>query len=151
MSDSRDDGRIGTRVLTAVSIKAVIECVFVVALVTYGATRTFHPFQRGALDLIGPDRVAGWAYDPTDSAKALRVQLFIDGALLGETEAREVRLDLVSAGAAAQPEHGFTFDLKKGGITAGTHHAQVYAVRSSLGGSLSLVPILKEPVPFEVP
>jgi hypothetical protein len=151
MSNSRDDGSISRRVLTVVSIKAVIEFAFIAALVGYGATQTFHPFQRGALDIVGPDRITGWAYDPTDTSNPLRVQLFIDNKLFAEAAANEVRIDLVEAGAAPRPEHGFSFDLKKNGIEAGTHYAQVYGVRTSLGATLSLVPLLKQPVRFEVP
>ena len=151
MSNSREDGRIAHRILTAVSLKTVIELVFVGVLVAYAATHVFHPFQRGALDIIGPDRITGWVYDPTDSDKSLRVQLFIDGVFVAESDASEVRTDLVAAGVSNQPEHGFSFDLRRAGVSSGSRYAQVYAVRSSLGASLSLVPILKEPVQFLVP
>jgi hypothetical protein len=90
--------------------------------------------------------VAGWAYDWTSRDERLRVQLFIDGAFVAETEASEVRPDLVAAGVAARPEHGFSFSLDKTRLEPGRHSAQVYALRQSLGGNLSLIPILKEPV-----
>ena len=150
MSDSRQAGLVSKRLLSVVAIKTMIEFALIAVLVAYGATRTFHPFQRGTLDIVGPDQITGWAYDPTDSAKSLRVQLFIDDKLFAETEANESRIDLVSAGAAPQPEHGFTFDLKKAGLAPGAHSAQVYTVRSSLGSTLTLVPLLKQPVQFEV-
>ena len=105
MSDSHEDRLISKRLLTVVLIKTVIEFAFIAALVAYGATQAFHPFQRGALDVIGPDRIAGWAHDPTDSTSSLRVQLFIDNRLYAETEANEMRIDLVQAGAASRPEH----------------------------------------------
>ena len=148
MNQSLTEGKVAAQLLAAVSIKTLVELAFVLALVSFAATRAFHPFQRGALDAIGPDRIAGWAYDPTDASAALRVQLFVDGVFVAETLASEVRHDLVSAGAADKPEHGFTFSMFRSKLAPGQHFAQVYAVRSSVGGGLTLVPILKDAAPF---
>ncbi len=150
MNHALTDGQVANRLLTAVSIKTLLEIVFVCAVVSTAAVESFHPFLRGALDIVDASVVAGWAYDPTAKDEPLQVQLFIDGAFVAADRAIEVRKDLVEAGAAAEPEHGFSFSLKSTNLAPGGHTAMVYAVRTSIGGNLSLIPISKEPVRFEV-
>lgn len=150
MSYPLTDGQVASRLLKAVSIKMLIEIIFVCIVVSLAASRTFHPFLRGALDMVNSARVAGWASDPTSLDEPLEVQLFVDGAFVAATRAVEVRHDLVAAGATTGPEHGFSFALKAANLAPGLHFAQVYAVRPSIGSSLTLIPISKQPVKFEV-
>lgn len=144
------DGQAASRLLKAVSIKTLIEIIFVCVVVSFAASRTFHPFLRGALDMVNSARVAGWACDRTVLDEPLEVQLFVDGAFVAATRAVEVRNDLVAAGATAGPEHGFSFALKAANLAPGVHYAQVYAVRPSIGSALTLIPISKRSVRFEV-
>ncbi len=139
------------RLLAAVSIKALLEIIFVCVVVSIAAVRTFHPSLRGAIDMTEATRIAGWAYDSGAIGAPLDVQLFIDGGFVAAARADAFRPDLVEAGATPLPDHGFSFSLESTNLARGPHTAQVYAVRAALGGTLTLIPISKEVVSFEVP
>jgi hypothetical protein len=64
--------------------------------------------------------------------------------------AGEERIDLVSAGVAPNPNHGFNFDLTQINLAPGRHTAQVYALRPAAGANKILLPIAKQPRVFEV-
>ena len=110
----------------------------------------FHPFLRGAIDIADEKRIAGWARDPVSPDEAVQVQLFIDGDFVASMRANEQRPDLVTAGAARRPDHGFTFTIDSLKLSPGRHIVQVYAIRAALGRNMVMVPIEKQPVSLEV-
>jgi hypothetical protein len=52
----------------------------------------------GHLDLCGPRLVEGWIFSSRDPARKIRLQVFMDGNLLGECVADRLRADLRDAG-----------------------------------------------------
>ena len=144
------DSRVATRLLSAVLLKTLLEIIFVCVIVTLAAMANFHPFLRGAIDIADEKRIAGWARDPTSPDEAVQVQLFIDGDFIASMRANEQRPDLVMAGAARRPDHGFTFWIDSLRLSPGRHFVQVYSIRAALGRNMVMVPIEKQPVSVEV-
>lgn len=144
-----DEALVAKRLLTAVSLKAFVEIVFICVIVSYAALSNFHPSLRGAIDIADTQRVTGWVFDPSAPDTSVEVQLFVDGEFVAVRRADEVRVDLVSAGAAPGPNHGFSFSLNLMRPEPGRHHVQVFAVRDALGRARVLLPVAKAPVTFE--
>ncbi|MEP7270095.1 MAG: hypothetical protein ABI882_01255 [Acidobacteriota bacterium] len=149
--ESQLKSQLTKRLMAAVSIKTLLEIIFVCIIVSIAAVRTFHPSLRGTIDIAEPARINGWAYDPAVGETPVEVQLFVDGKFVAAAKADALRADLVDAGAAPRPYHGFSFPLDAVKLQPGQHTAQVYAVRTGIGGTLTLIPIAKHPLVFEVP
>ncbi len=150
MNRTRHETEVARRLLTAVSIKTLLEILLVCALVSFAAVRTFHPFLRGAIDIANGSRIQGWAVDPSSDQETVEVQLFVDEVFIAQTRADVERVDLVAAGVTSYPGHGFVFAIDGMKLTPGTHRAQVYVLRRALGGSKILIPISKQPVSFSI-
>ena len=144
------DSRAAARLLSAVVIKTMLEVIFVCIIVTLAAMANFHPFLRGAIDIADGSRIAGWARDPSSPDEGVQVQLFIDGDFVASMRANEPRPDLVTAGAANRPNHGFAFSIESLRLAPGHHIVKVYAVREALGRNMIMVPITKQPVSLEI-
>ena len=141
----RPDSPVPSRLLKAVVAKSFIEIVLVCVVATFTAFSTFSPRLRGAIDVADQTRVAGWTVAPEAPEVALEVQLFIDEKLVASKLADEERIDLISSGAASNPNHGFNFDLTQINLAPGRHTAQVYAIRPAAGANKVLLPIAKQP------
>lgn len=141
---------VATKLLRAVILKTFLEILFICIIATLAAFKNYSPLLRGAIDIADQTRVSGWAHDPQTPAEALEVQLFIDDQFIATQRAEQRRDDLVRAGAAKLPNHGFRFDLTALKLVGGRHTAQVYAVRTAAGANKMLVPLAKQPVVFEV-
>jgi hypothetical protein len=148
MSESQDN--LASRLLRGVLAKAGLEIGFVCVIATLAAFQNASPLLRGALDVVEASHVAGWAYDPLTPDTALDVQLFVDERFIATQRAESVRVDLVKAGATPTAAHGFNFDLAQVPLAAGTHTAQVYAVRNAAGKNKALIPLSKTPQVFQV-
>ncbi len=85
----------------------------------------------GVLDFATPARFSGWAYDPEAGTNPIGVHFYIDGKFAGATLANEKRDDLVVAGVAADPFHGFWWIPPL--ITPGTHTVTAWAINSPQG------------------
>lgn len=75
---------------------------------------------RGYIDGVIGDELVGWALDEDAPDRRLRVQVELDGAVLGTAEACEYRRDLVAAGFG-DGGHGFRLALDPGRLTPGVH------------------------------
>ena len=148
MNQQQDN--MATRLLRAVLVKTGLEIGFVCVIATLAAFHNASPLLRGALDAADQTHVAGWAYDPLTPDAPLDVQLFIDERFIATQRAERLRVDLVQAGATPTAAHGFRFELAAAPLTAGTHTAQVYAVRNAAGKNKSLIPLAKTPQVFQV-
>ena len=146
----QSDGTKAGRLVRAVIVKAFIEILLVCLVATLVAFTTFNPQLRGAVDMAGPDRLAGWAHDPRSPDESIEVQLFLDGQFAATARADGERADLVAAGATATSRHGFAFDLAPLQLSPGRHVAQVFALRPAVGGRMLLLPITRHPVLLEV-
>ncbi|HKX30367.1 MAG TPA: hypothetical protein VJ302_21935 [Blastocatellia bacterium] len=139
-----------SKLMRAIVAKSMIELLLVCAVATIAAFSNFSPLLRGAIDVADHKLIAGWVHDPLSPAEAIEVMLFIDGQFVAARRADERRDDLVAAGATTIPNHGFTFALDPAGRTAGTHTAQVYAVRHTSGSHKVLIPISRLARTFDV-
>ena len=144
------DSRTATRLLRAVIAKFFLDLMFICVVASVAAFSNFGPLVRGAIDVADPARVAGWAYDPQAPGERLEVQLFIDGRFAASRRADERRDDLVEAEAAEDAGHGYSFAVAPLGLAPGPHTAQVYAVRRTAGPHQVLLPLAKQPRPFQV-
>ncbi len=139
-----------TKLLRAIIAKSFVEVALVCVVASLAAFTTFSPQLRGAIDVADQTRVAGWVNDPRLPETALEVQLFIDGNFIASRLADDRREDLVSAGATARPNHGFSFALEPFKLPTGEHSAQVFAVRDATGNSKILLPVTAEPKNFQI-
>lgn len=139
-----------TKMLKALIAKAGIEILVVMVAISFAAYSHLNPPIRGAIDIADPMRIAGWAYDPRVPEESLPVQLFIDGNFVAVKSANELRNDLVTAGAATNPPHGFIFLVSELKLTNGIHNVNVYALRAGGGGNKSLLSITKKTQQIEI-
>ena len=65
---------------------------------------------QGALDMVRPDRIGGWALDRTDRAASLEVDVFREGRRIATLRADRERLDLAKA-SDGSGRHGFALVL----------------------------------------
>ena len=145
----RDQDR-STRLFLAVAVKFTLEILLLAAVASYAAWSNFHPLVRGAIDLTLPERVTGWTFDPESPLEALEVQLFIDGRFYAAQRADQPRPDLVAAGAASDPHHGFSFTIAPATLPAGRHRVEVFVLRPALTNHQTLIPLANEPKSFFV-
>lgn len=82
--------------------------------------------------------IAGWLWDPNQSIQ--RLDLYVDGQLIGPVPHGLNRLDVYRAEAAiTSPNTGFRYDLDYSALRAGRHRAQVVA--TSDGGRYQLAEV----------
>jgi hypothetical protein len=112
--------------------KSIFELLFVGVLAVGFYLSAFPGSFRGALDEADSQQVSGWAMDRSAHEIAIEVQLFINGRFVAEGTANLPRPDIVLAGLAAEPEHGFKFQIPK--LAPGQYEARVYATYLSGGG-----------------
>ena len=146
----QNDPSIATKLLQAIIAKAGLEFLLIIGAVSLAAYSHLNPPIRGAIDVAGPQHIAGWAYDPREPNANLEVQLFIDGRFVATRMADEPREDLVTAGAAENAQHGFNFALETPGLTLGKHLVNVYAVRPGGARNKSLLSLTKKTYEFEI-
>lgn len=86
----------------------------------------------GFLDTVNYSWGGGWAYDPDAGTTPIEVHIYVDGRFYTSKLANEYRPDLVSAGVAPDPYHGYTFTLT-GIDTNIPHEIMVYAINYPSG------------------
>jgi hypothetical protein len=128
--------------------KGILEALFVGALAIVFYLTAFNPFFRGAVDLADAQHVAGWVVNRNDPARAVEVQLYVDGQFAGSTAANLSRPDVLAAGRAADERHGFIFETPQ--LSPGEHEARVYAVHASGAGERRTLQQVGQPVVFSV-
>jgi hypothetical protein len=69
------------------------------------------PRVYGVVDVLRADRIAGWAIDRADSAAAVDVEVYREGALVATVRADRLRRDL-ERGGVGTGRYGFVCDLK---------------------------------------
>ncbi len=131
-----------TNLLKAILAKAGLEFLVIIAAVSIAAYTHLYPPMRGAIDIVEPSHVVGWAYDPRKPNDTLAVQLFVDGKFVTTVEAHDPRPDLVSAGATITPAHGFSFALPP--LPSGTYKINAYAVHAGASQNQTLLSVSKK-------
>ena len=150
MHPSQAQPSIATKLLKAILAKAGLEFLIILIAISLAAYSHLNPPIRGAIDVADTTQIAGWAYDPREPNARVEVQLFIDGQLIAARPADEQRDDLVTAGAAANALHGFTFIVPTLQLSAGKHRVEVYAVRAGGGKNKALLSLTKKEYWLEI-
>ena len=96
----------------------------------------------GSVDIYNRSTIAGWAYDASDGANSIAVDIEINGAVTTIT-ANGARADLV--GAVGSRYHGFTFSVPT--LNPGTETVLVYARASDGTRTLLRGGTLPNPAP----
>lgn len=122
------------RLSRALIVKSVAEALFVVALFAAFSYTHFHPKFRGAVDVADARTVEGWAVDEAEPDGQVEVQLFIDGRFVAQRRAELPRPDVLAAGRAPRPEHGFRFDTPPLAAREAEYEARVYALHAAGDG-----------------
>lgn len=140
-----------TKLLHAILAKTGLELTLIIVAISLAAYAHFNPPIRGAIDIAGSTRIAGWAYDPREPETELEVQLFLDGKFAATGRADASRPDLISAGAAKNANHGFAFDVTSLHLTPGKYQIDIYALRSGSGKNKALLSLTKKDYFLEIP
>ena len=77
---------------------------------TASVAEAIGPRVYGVIDVIRPDRVAGWAIDRADSRTALEVEVIREGTVVATVRANRQRRDLEKSGVGSG-RYGFSCDL----------------------------------------
>lgn len=150
MQPPQSESGVATKLLKAILAKAGLEFLVILIAISLAAYTHLNPPIRGAIDVVDTTRIAGWAYDPRDPSAHLEVQLFIGGQLITSRRADEQRTDLVTAGAAMDARHGFSFVVPELRLAAGKHLVEAYAVRAGGGKNKSLLILTKKEYWLEI-
>jgi len=129
--------------------KAVLEALFVAALVVGFYVTTFHTNLSGWSEL-NEGHIAGWVFDASAPSAALDVQLYVDDLFIADHLANVARLGSSipqqASDASSDASHGFQFDIPT--LGAGEHIAEVYVVRESGGGGRRVLQLIGKPLRF---
>lgn len=151
MGKQPDEAEREWRRLGAIILKALLELALLAGIAGYAAWKNFPPSLRGAIDIAGPEQVAGWAIDTESPEACVTVQLFVDGRFVASRIADAPRPDLVRAGvvknAAGKADHGFSFRLDAN-LGPGQHRLQVFVLHEALNGYRTLTPLSTEEKSF---
>ena len=82
--------------------------------------------------------VHGWAYDPDETAAAVRIDVYIDGEYAASGTADQERSDINDAYCCGSC-HGFDFSVDYPVTYTGTHTVEVYAVNTNSAGANRLL------------
>jgi hypothetical protein len=122
--------RAGARLSHVLMAKSLAEVVFLAALVTAFSYSHFNTHFRGSLDVADARAVGGWALDESAPDAPVEVELFIDGHFVARRRADAPRPDVLAAGRAASPGHGYVFETPRLPPRAGEYEARVFAAHA---------------------
>lgn len=96
---------------------------------------------RGAVELIGSDRLTGWAWDPAAPDVPVMLRILADGVVIGRVLANQYRSDLFQAGIG-NGRNGFEIGIATRRPLA---HQVIRILRDADGLPLARVPMPTEP------
>jgi hypothetical protein len=129
--------------------KSIAETILVGAIAVVAYLNAFPPTFHGWGEAVVERRsIAGWAVNNATPEQPVEVQIFIDGKLQGTQVANLSRPDVVEAGWARNPWHGYEFVFTS--LPPGNHEARVYAVHASGSGERYTLQLLGDPIRFVV-
>lgn len=141
------DSRSRSALVQILIAKSVIEAVLIGALTISFFFVAFPPYFQGWGE-VTPKAIAGWVVNQHDPWERVEVQLFVDDRFVSTTVANQSRPDIVTAGAAADEWHGYSFEIPP--LSQGSHIARVYAVHSSNRGAAKTLQLVGDPVAFSI-
>jgi|GEM_PF-3174423 len=93
----------------------------------------------GYLDFADLDKISGWSVDPDDRSASQQVEILVDGVVETTLTADQLRSDLVAAGIAPNPEHGYFLPTADLGLAPGTYTITVQSIDTQTGAQAVLV------------
>lgn len=88
----------------------------------------------GNLDLVNHEQISGWAWDPADPARSVKVDIYSGDRLLCTVAANRFRQDLLDAGVGTG-EHGFALATPDG-----IKDGQAHTIRARMVGTSMELP-----------
>jgi hypothetical protein len=92
--------------------------------------------------------VRGWVANPLAPHDPIQLELAIDGRPTAIVTALDVPPEHAVSALLRRGQHSFEFSFQR--LPAGTHSVEVYAVQTTPGRTLSLVPITRRSETFTV-
>jgi hypothetical protein len=136
------------RLVSFLISKAILEALFVAALVVGFYVTAFHTNLRGWSER-SEGRIVGQVVDTSVPSAFVGVQLYVDDRFIKDGLANVQRLVASEQNHALDASHYFQFNIPP--LDAGEHVAEVYAVReSSGGGARRVLQLIGKPVRFTV-
>ena len=127
------------RLVRAVLLKSLLEILILCLGLGIAGFNYFNPTIRGEITDADAVKVRGWAVNPLAPRDPIQLELVIDGLLTAIMTAQEVKPEQAVSALLRRGEHPFQFSFQR--LPAGAHSVQVYAVQTTPGRTLSLVPI----------
>ena len=134
------------RLVRALLFKSFLEILILCLVLGIAGFEYFNPTIRGEITQVDAVSVRGWVANPLASRDPIQLELVIDGRLTAIMIAQEVQPKQAVSALLRRAHHPFQFSFQR--LPAGTHSVQVYAVQTTPGRTLSLVPITRRTVSF---
>ena len=134
------------RLVRALLLKSLLEILIVCLVLGIAGFRCFNPTIRGEITQADAISVRGWVANPLAPHDPIQLELVIDGRLTAIVTAQDLRPEHAVSALLRRGEHPFEFSFPD--LLAGTHSVQVYAVQTTPGRTLSLVPIARRSQTF---
>jgi hypothetical protein len=134
------------RLVRAVLLKSLLEMLILCLVLGMAGFAYFNPTIRGEITQADATSVRGWVANPLAPHDPIQLELAIDGHPTAIMTALEVRSEHAVSALLRRGEHPFKFSFQS--LPAGTHSVQVYAVQTTPGRTLSLVPITRRSETF---
>lgn len=136
-----------TRLVHVLIGKSIVETLVVGALAVFTFIVVLPPFFHGWGE-VTETGISGWAVNNASPWERVEVQLFVDGKFVADGMADKYRPDVLAAGWAKDPWHGYTFVVPS--LTVGAHEARIYALHGSDHGARKSLQLLGDPIGFSV-
>ena len=134
------------RLVWAVLLKSLLEILILCLVLGIAGFKYFNPTIRGEIKQVDAVSVRGWVANPLAPHDPIQLELVIDGRPMGIMTAQDVRPEYTISALLRRGEHPFEFLFPR--LPTGTHSLQVYAVQTTPGRTLSLVPITRRSETF---
>jgi hypothetical protein len=136
------------RLVRAVLLKSLLEILILCLVLGIAGFKYFNPTIRGEITQADAVSVRGWVANPLAPHDPIQLELAIDGRPTAIMTALEVPPEHAVSALLRRGQHPFEFSFQR--LPAGTHSVQVYAVQTTPGRTLSLVPITRRSETFTV-
>ena len=134
------------RLVRALLLKSFLEILILCLVLGIAGFKYFNPTIRGEITQVDAVSVRGWVANPLAPRDPIQLELVIDGRLTAIMIAQEVQPGQAVSSLLRRAQYPFHFSFQR--LPAGTHSVQVYAVQTTPGRILSLVPITRRTVSF---
>jgi hypothetical protein len=132
------------RLARALLFKSLLEILVVCVVLGVAGFKSFNPTIRGEITEADAMSVRGWVANPLAPQDPIQLELVIDGRVTAIMTAQKAEHTLNAQ--LRRGEHPFVFSFPR--LPAGTHSVQVYALQTTPGRTLSLVPITRRSESF---